>query len=680
MARIPEQEIERLKREIAVERLAESRGVTLRRHGADLIGLCPFHEDREPSLVISPTKNLWHCLGACQAGGSAIDWVMRAEGVSFRHAVELLRGDAPSFAAEAANAAPPRPPPKKSTVVKLETLATRDADDEALMKRVAAYYHATLKESPEALAYLESRGLRSAELVETFQLGFANRTLGYRLPAKSREEGEAIRGRLTKLGVIRESGHEHFTGSVVVPIFDGEGRVVEMYGRKVTPNLRKGTPLHLYLPGPHRGVWNEAALATREVVLCEALIDAMTFWCAGIRNVTAAYGVEGFTKDHWEAFRKHGVKKVWIAFDRDEAGEKAAEKLSAELNDAGIETWRVLFPKGMDANEYARKVGPAEKSLALALRRAVWMGKGKRARVVVPAASAPPAPPVAKPEVVEAPVVAATPAHVESAPSLAAPSSGPSAPPATASSAEDVVFRFGDRRWRVRGLDKNLSSQSLRVNLLLSREDGTFFVDTLEMYSARQRAGFLREAHAELGVEESVLKRELGEVLLKLEGLQEEQIKRALLPKDGKKALSEEERAAALSLLRDPKLVERIVRDFERCGVVGEETNKLLGYLAATSRKLEEPLAVVIQSSSAAGKSSLMEAILRFVPEEERVQYSAMTGQSLFYMGEEDLRHKVLAVSEEEGAERASYALKLLQSEGSSRLRRREKIRRRGSW
>ncbi len=98
--------------------------------------------------------------------------------------------------------------------------------------------------------------------------------------------------------------------------------------------------------------------------------------------------------------------------------------------------------------------------------------------------------------------------------------------------------------------------------------------------------------------------------------------------------------------------------------MVGEETNKLAGYIAAVSRHLEAPLAVLVQSSSAAGKSSLMEAILAFVPEEQRVQYSAMTGQSLFYMGETDLKHKVLAIVEEEGAARAAYALKLLQSEG----------------
>jgi hypothetical protein len=120
-----------------------------------------------------------------------------------------------------------------------------------------------------------------------------------------------------------------------------------------------------------------------------------------------------------------------------------------------------------------------------------------------------------------------------------------------------------------------------------------------------------------------------------------------------------------MALLKDPKLMDRILEDFARCGLVGEETNKLVGYLAAVSRHLDSPLAVVVQSSSAAGKSTLMDAVLAFVPEEERIQYSAMTGQSLYYMGQMDLKHKVLAIVEEEGASKAAYALKLLQSEGA---------------
>ena len=299
-----------------------------------------------PSLVISPKKNLWHCLGACQTGSTVIDWVMKAEGVSFRHAVELLRADVP-VAADS-------PVVKASTVRKLPPPVERGADDAAMLEQVTAFYYETLKQSPEALAYLAKRGLNHPEMIEHFRLGFANRTLGLRLPPKNRKAGDEMRTRLAQLGIIRESGHEHFNGSVVIPMFDEAGAVVGMYGRKVTENLRPGTPLHLYLPGSHKGVWNEAALqASKEIVLCESLIDALTFWCAGYRNVTASYGVNGFTDDHREAFRKHGVKRVLIAYDRDEAGDKAAAELADELMALGIECFRVLFPKGMDANEYA---------------------------------------------------------------------------------------------------------------------------------------------------------------------------------------------------------------------------------------------------------------------------------------------------------------------------------------
>jgi CHC2 zinc finger/Toprim-like/DNA primase catalytic core, N-terminal domain len=675
--RIPEEELEWLKREVSVERLAEARGVKLKRHGQDLIGLCPFHDDKNPSLVISPAKNLWHCLGACQAGGSVIDWVMKAEGVSFRHAVELLRADRPAPSGTDAK------PVQQSTVTKLPPPIDFDAEEEELLLQVVDYYHETLKDSPNALKYLGDRGLMHPEVIERFQLGYANRTLGYRLPNKQRVAGAEIRGRLTKLGIYRETGHEHFNGCLVVPVFDEQGRVREIYGRKITRVLKQGIPLHLYLPGPHRGVWNSQALQeSKEVILCEALLDALTFWCAGYRHVTAAYGIEGFTDEHLEVFRRSEVERVLIAYDRDDAGDRAAEKLAERLLAAGVGCYRVHFPRGMDANEYALKVEPAKKSLGLVLRNASWMGEG--APPAKPGAGLPAeAPPPAKPSEAEKPPAAKSKKAPEAAPPPAEPPSSPSlaaapepplpatpAPPAPATpdvpteiKPEEVVLHLGDRRYRVRGLAKNMSYDVLRVNLLASRGDG-FHVDTLDLYSARQRAVYVKPAAEEMGVPEEVVRKDLGRVLLKLEELQEEQIRRALEPEEEPVLVSRGERREALELLEDPELLPRILEDFNRCGVVGEETNKLVGYLAAVSRKLEEPLAVIIQSSSAAGKSSLMEAILDLMPGEERVQYSAMTGQSLFYMGETDLAHKILAVVEEEGAERASYALKLLQSEG----------------
>lgn len=138
--RIPDEVIERLKQEVSLERLAQARGIELKRHGADLIGRCPFHDDKTPSLVITPTKNLWHCLGACQVGGTVIDWVMKAEGVSFRHAAELLQNDYLPLAA----AASPASPAKRSTVKKLTMPLERDAEDGKLLGRVIEYYHQTL--------------------------------------------------------------------------------------------------------------------------------------------------------------------------------------------------------------------------------------------------------------------------------------------------------------------------------------------------------------------------------------------------------------------------------------------------------------------------------------------------------------------------------------------------------
>ena len=725
MARIPEAEIERLKAEISLERLAEARGVKLKRHGVDLMGLCPFHDDHTPSLVISPEKNLWHCLGACQAGGTVIDWVMRAEGISFRHAVELLREGLPCLAAAAAEPVKrgrqTGKVAKHSTVTKLDTAVEQQTADERVLERVVGFYHETLKESPEALEYLASRGLRSTEMIERFRLGFANRTLGYRLPHKNRSAGAELRGQLERLGIYRESGHEHFNGSLVIPIFDEQGRVTEMYGRKVTPKLRPGTPLHLYMPGPHRGVWNiEAFQASREIILCEALIDALTFWCAGFRNVTAAYGVEGFTEDHWQALERYGTERVYIAYDRDEAGDRAAEKLATELMARGIECFRVLFPRGMDANAFSLKVTPAVQSLGLVLRQAVWMGKSVapvtteapaetsdqavvRAAVAeseseqapqTEAMAAPAPPPVAH----ESGLPSAAPEPESTPPPVAPPPPAPARRPSTAeisslaaelgaavvttplvappaakaasiaaeqrSSAEELIFQFGDRRWRIRGFSKNTSAEQLKINALVSREGGGFHVDNLELYSARQRGVFQKLAADELGVEENLIKRDLGELLLKLETRQEETLRATLEPKKPEVVLTEVEQEAALELLRDPRLMERILEDFERSGVVGERVNKLVGYLGATSRKLDGPLAVIIQSSSAAGKSSLMDAVLALMPDEECIQYSAMTGQSLFYMGDKQLEHKILAIVEEQGAERAAYALKLLQSEG----------------
>lgn len=669
MARIPDGDIERMKAEVSLVRLVEASGVALEKRGADHVGRCPFHDDKTPSLVVTPTKNLWRCLGACDAGGDVIAWVMKREGVSFRHAVELLKSD---YAPDPQKRSGAAPVTSKSTVAKLPTLAT-PAEDAELLNEVVGYYHTALKQTPEATAYLERRGLVHGELIDAFRLGYADRTLGYRLPAANRKAGAEIRGRLQALGVLRESGHEHLRGSLVVPIFDAHGRVANLYGRKIRDDLRAGTPDHLYLPGPHRGVFNVGAFAASdELILCEALIDALTFWCAGYRHVTSSYGAGGFTEELLEAITGHGIKRVLIAYDRDAAGDKGASAVAEALAARGIGAYRVNFPKGMDANAYALAVKPAAKSLGALLRSAEWMaGGGSKRRPAATQALEPEAP---------APDPITLLAAEEGTPELPEPTVAspipPGPPPAVearigaGAGGQDITITLGDRTWRVRGLARNTSAESLKINLMVRRPsaDGSdaFHVDGLDLLSAKARASFAAEAALEISLPLEAVKRDLGQVLLKLEAVQEEALEAARRAAEQAPAtMTAVEESEALAWLRAPDLLGRIAADVAACGVVGEEANAQGVYLAALSRKLDKPLAVLIQSTSAAGKSALMDAVLELVPPEERVAYSAMTGQSLFYLGEADLKHKALAIAEEEGVRQAAYALKLLQSQGT---------------
>jgi DNA primase catalytic core len=647
MPRIPDTEIDRLKSSLDLAALVRSRGIALKPHGnGHLIGLCPFHDDNgTPNMVVTPGKGLFHCL-ACGAAGNGIQFVQRFDGISFRHAFELLdEGGQAAFS----------PPPtggrvKQGTTPKLENPLNPESTDAELFAQVLDYYGERLQKNPAALDYLESRGLNDPEALARFRIGFADRTLGLRLPEKNRKEGREIRERLQTLGAYRKNGHEHFRGCVVLPVFDKSGQVSELYGRRITtPN--KGCPKHLYLPGPHAGIWNPEALNSPEVILCEAPLDALTFWIHGLKNVTFIYGTQGFPNYLETALIEHKTKRVTLAYDADESGDAAAERDASRLAAKGIEVFRVKFPRGMDANEYASKVTPAAKSLAQALKAAEWVaGSNAPSSSHAPASSSLAA--------IAAKEITSTPAPVEKPVAL---------PPETLTLkrlGEYHTFELGARAYRIGGLEKNNSLDVLRISLRIRNAD-EMHTDAIDLLKDADRRRFIERAAEETRLDRELIKRDLGKLLLALE---QEQEARILGPSDSPtseaKSMTGPERSEALELLQAPDLVDRVQSLFDDCGLVGEQTNRLAAYLACTSRKLNRPLAVIIQSTSAAGKSTLMEAVLAMFPEEDRVKYSAMTGQSLYYLGETNLQHKILAIVEEEGAEKASYALKLLQSEG----------------
>ena len=693
MARFDDDFLQRIKTETDIVALIESYGTRLRPRAeatGEMIGLCPIHDDKNPSLVVNRKKNVWNCLGACGKGGDVIAWVMAADNVSFRHAVELL--------AEGATGGRPAKPNAKPR--KLDAPVPLSGDDHELLAGVVDYYHGRLKQSPDALAYLQSRGITDAEAIERFRIGFVDRTLGLRLPPKQgNKAGNEVRTRMRELGITRKSGHEHLRGCVTFPLTDAAGRIKQIYGRRID---NKAKEKHFYLSQPMGGVLNREAFAiSDEIILCESIIDALSLWSAGHRNVSCIYGVNGLTGDLTDCIRDHDVKRILIGYDNDKAGNEAADKHAGRFADLGCETFRVQWPINTDAAGFGAERGG--EAFGPVIAKAKWIGKGTAGASSRVEAAKEIKPPASEAEVEAKPTIngakassakasslaasipgvrvaaeasqpeasasqavepkAAEPSPVEKQPPLASPQ--PPAPKQIEAEVKDngIVIELGNRTYRVRGLEKNLAFDVLKLNVMV-RRDETFYVDTFDLYAAKARSVFIREAGGELGFDPEVIKRDLGKVLLKLESLQDKHIEDTLAVKDEIIELTDKDKAAALDLLKQPNLIERILTDFDACGVVGEETNKLVGYLAATSRKLDKPLAVVIQSSSAAGKSSLMDAVLKFIPPEEQVGYSAMTGQSLFYMGGMNLQHKILSIAEEEGVAQASYALKLLQSEG----------------
>ena len=653
MPRIPDEELARLKA-IPLAELCRDYGIELKPQGKDLAGRCPFHEDDSPSFIVSPGKNLWHCMGACGCGGDTIQLVMKKEGVSFRHACEKLRARLGGVASV--------PVITTRLGTSHEALATPEeaADDAALLGRVADFYHRTFLNEPAAMKYLQNRVCLHPEAVTAFKLGFANRTLGYRVPPQETAAGRQLKARLQALGVLRPTtGHEHLNGCVVFPIEEPAGggpagNVVQLYGRRIA---EAANPRHLYLAGPHRGVWNHAGLLPgADWFVCEALIDALTLWSHGWRSVTASYGVNGWTAEHAALVAERKPSRIVICYDGDTPGHAQAAVLAKELAALGVAVWRAALPEDKDLNDVAREAGDPTTAL-----RAVIDGAKKVAGPVVV--------PVAKPEA--APSSDASRAPSSSLAAIAAKKEAAEPAPrdvltVTKHDAEETILALDGRTYRVRGLAKNTGYEALKVSLRVACGDA-WHLDTMDLAQAKQRAAFVQAASEETGVKPDVLKRDVGRVLLKLEELQEERLRAQVAP-SAPPPIAPELRAKAEAFLRDPHLWDRIAEHAAECGIAGERGNVLLGYLGAVSRLLDRPLAIIVQSSSAAGKTTLMDAILAFVPPERRIKYSAMTGQSLFYMAGTDLRHKVLAIVEEAGAEKASYALKLLQSEGELRI------------
>jgi len=652
-------------------------GIQLIKENAHFKACCPFHEEKEPSFKVDPKKQVYNCFG-CGNGGDIIKFLIDYKKIEFKDAVNYLlrragleqltidneqltikkqnpgtndaeienQNPEPIQAANKIQQSEPKKNSAPGTLHPEPNLS--EIERITLLNRVAEFYHKKFSENEKAQNYLFlTRKIKNKNLANAYKIGFSDGSL-----LKTLENQPEYKEKLLLLGVIKQNEKtkqyfEAFKNCVVFPIFDENNNCVNLYGRKIEEGTKaqrdKGTKSensnqlqnpklstvncqfptgikHLYLSGSNRGVFNWQSVKQNEtIIISECIIDALSFIDSGVTNVVSIYGTQGSVREHLELFKCYKTKKIYFALDNDKGGNDAlikfTELFSNELPNANI--YKINIPNAKDINEYYCSNIDKIQCLSDLIKN-----NSEAVRIIKP--------PKENIEITFA--------------------------------EKFIVIKIKDIIYKIKGFsiaDQQRYQTQLKI-YLRTIFDNNYYIDTIDLYSAKSREAYKKDCSEELGIPEETIKDDLKIIIQKLEEMLES---KEFSASAKEYEMTEVEKNEALDFLKSKNLFKIILEDFVTGGYIGEEVNKLSGYLAAVSRKLLEPLSIMIMSRSAGGKSTLLDHVLNFVPPEEYIKYTSVTGQALYYKDENSMVNKLLAIAEEEGAEKATYSLKTFQSD-----------------
>lgn len=339
--------IEELKNRCRIEDVISSY-VTLKRAGANYTGLCPFHSEKTPSFTVFSATSSFYCFG-CGAGGDVISFIMRAENLDYREALEFLA---------------------KRAGISLPDSDTHQRDGVSRKRlyemnlAAAKFFRTALFESDEGAAareYLTGRGL-SQVVIRRFGLGYADsgfasvrdhlRGLGF-------TDDELTAGFLCKRSEKNNSLYDIFRSRVMFPIIDTAGNIVAFGGRVLDGSLPK------YLNSADTPVFNKRrnlfalnyakSVCSEQIILCEGYMDVIALHEAGFENSVATLGT-AITQDQARLLAKH-TGRVIISYDSDDAGQRAADKAFRLLGEVGLDAKILRVEDAKDPDEYIRKFG-----------------------------------------------------------------------------------------------------------------------------------------------------------------------------------------------------------------------------------------------------------------------------------------------------------------------------------
>ncbi len=317
--------------------------ITLEKTGSNYRALCPFHQEKTPSFMVSPQKNIFKCFG-CGVSGDAIKFVMEYEGLNFSDAIVKLAQ-------------------KYNIPVKY----TKNSEDIAhlqglyqITQKIASFYKEQLKKSEKAKRYLNQRNI-SATIADIFDIGYSPEDVKELLEFCKKEDISLEE--LKEIGLITqlEDGKvlDKFRGRIIFPIKDHRGRVIAFGGRSLSPEKQPK-----YLNSPETKIYTKSKVLygffeakdylreKKEVIVVEGYFDLLSLYQLGIKNVVATLGT-AFTEGHAKLLKKF-VDRAILMFDSDKAGKKAAIRASQLLISQEIEVYYAQMNR-KDPDELAKE-------------------------------------------------------------------------------------------------------------------------------------------------------------------------------------------------------------------------------------------------------------------------------------------------------------------------------------